>query len=170
MSATIDIVQSDIFSALGNLLAGIVSTDCEIVHGLDNGVATPLGDFVVFTPFFMQRLSTNETKYADPTPTTGTKGSIQHLQYTFQIDCYGHNAADNAAKITTLWRDDYSCQLLGTICQPLTHTTPKLMPWISSERNYVQRFEFEVTLQYNQKTTTPMQFFDTPGEINLNQN
>ena len=170
MSATISVAQNDIFSALRSLLVEIVSSDCEIVHGMNNNAPAPLGDFIVFTPLFMQRLATNETSYADPTPTTGTKGSKQSIQYTFQIDCYGHNAADNAAKITTLWRDDYSCQLLGALCQPLEHTTPKLMPWISSERNYVPRYEFEVTLQYKPITTTAMQFADTVGTITLNQN
>ena len=170
MSATISVTQADIFNALRSLLVGIVSSDCEIVHGMNNNAPAPLGDFVVFTPLFPQRLATNETTYTDPTPTTGTKGSKQSIQYTFQIDCYGHNAADNATKITTLWRDEYACLTLGALCQPLEHTTPKLMPWISSERNYVPRFEFEVTLQYKPITTTAMQFADTVGTTTLTQN
>ena len=167
MSVTIAPVQTDIFSALRALLVGIVVTDCEVIHGMNNNAPAPLGDFVVFTPLFMERLSTNETKYADPTPTTGTKASKQGIRYTFQIDCYGSGAADNSAKITTLWRDDYSCQLLGATCHPLSHTAPKLMPWISSERNYVPRYEFELTLQYNPITTTPMEFFDEMGDLTL---
>ena len=170
MIVTIDIVQADIFSALRALLVGIVGSTCEVVHGINNNTPAPLGDFVVFTPLFMERIETNVTSYSDPTPTTGKKRSTQPIKYPFQIDCYGCNAADNAAKITTLWRDDYSCQALGGLCQPLTHTQPKLMPWISSERNYTQRFEFELTLQYNPTTTTAMEFFDTATVAQLNQN
>ena len=142
----------------------------EVIHGLGNGAPTPLGGFIVFTPLFMQRLNTHANSYQDPTPTTGTKKSNVGMEYTFQIDCYGDQSANWAAQITTMWRDEYASTLMGDTCQPLHADDPKMIPLISGEQNYVQRWMTTALLQYNPTTTTPMEFFDHQGTTNLNPN
>jgi hypothetical protein len=45
-----------------------------------------------------------------------------------------------------------------------------MMPLISGEQNYVQRWTITAELQYNPITTTPMEFFDAQGTTTLNPN
>jgi hypothetical protein len=162
-------LQTDVFTTVRTFLLSLFPT-VEVIHGLGNGTPTPLNGFIAFTPLFMSRVNTNENSFQDPTPTTGTKKSAAGIQYTFQIDCYGNDSANWAAEISTMWRDEYACTIMGNTCQPLYADEPKMMPLISGEQNYVQRWTITAELQYNPITTTPMEFFDAQGTTTLNPN
>ena len=158
MTATVAPLQSDVFTALRGFILGLIA--CEVIQGLGNGVSMPAGPFIALTELFHNRLSTNTSVYADPTPTTGTVTKTQALQATFQIDCYGPQSSDWANILTTLLRDEYGCNALAPNVQPLNADDPKMMPLIDGEQNYEQRWTITALFQVNPAITLPMQFAD----------
>jgi len=156
--------KSTIFTKLRTFIQSIIN--CEVIQGFGNLTAMPVGGFIVITPLFMDRLSTNYNTFHDgsydlPAPTPGIQQSQQAVQYTIQIDCYGISSNEWANAITTLWRDDFGCQSLLPDCQPLYADNPKQMALIDGEQNYTQRWAITAVMQYNPVTTVPMEFFDS---------
>ena len=157
--ATISITQDQLFLAVWTYLTSII--DCPVIRGLQNRTPEPLGDFIVMTPLFQKRLSTNENSFSDPTPTTGTQNSQQSIQWTVQLDCHGMAAANRAAILTTLLRDSAGCDGLAPLVQPLYCEDPHQMPFINGEQQYEEVWSIDAVFQYNPVVTTPMQFFAT---------
>jgi hypothetical protein len=161
MTASVTPTQNDMFVVLQAFIVGLIGLDIDhVVQGLGNGVAMPLGGFIVMTELFQNRLATNVSTYADPTPTTGAKSSQQSTQVTVQLDCYGPDSADWAAILSTMLRDEYACEALAPTVQPLHADDPKMLPLVDGEQQYEQRWTVSAVLQFNPVVSTPMQFFD----------
>ncbi|OYV46729.1 MAG: hypothetical protein B7X10_04755, partial [Burkholderiales bacterium 21-58-4] len=160
MTATVSPARVDIFTQLRAFILGVIT--CEVVQGLGNGTVMPLGGFIAITPLFQNRLATNVNTYADPTPTTGTKDSLQAVRYTVQIDAFGATSSDWATIISTAFRDEYACVALGPNVQPLFCDDPKMIPLVDGEGQWNERWSITAYMQYNPVVTTPMQFFDDP--------
>lgn len=157
--ATISITQDQLFVALWTYLTSII--DCPVIRGLQNRTPEPIGDFIVMTPLFQKRLSTNENSFSDPTPTTGTQNSQQSIQWTVQLDCHGVTSADRAAIITTLLRDQDGCDGLAPLVQPLFCDDAHQLPFVNGEAQIEEVWSITAVFQYNPVVTTAMQFFDT---------
>lgn len=164
MSANVAPTQVSLFTSLRALILTLI--DCEVVQGLGNGVPTPLGGFITITELSKIRLATNTHIYADPTPTTGTTAAQQAMQVTVQIDCYGPESSDWAAILATMLRDEYACDLLAPVAQPLHADDPKMAPMINGEDQYDQRWMITAVLQVNPVVSLPMQFFEAV-DLNL---
>lgn len=161
MTATVSPTQNDMFVALQAFVMDVLNLDIDhVVQGIGNGVPMPLGGFVAMTELFANRLSTNVSTYADPTPTTGKKNSQQAIQATVQLDCYGPDSGNWASILSTLLRDEYACDALAPSVQPLHADDPKMLPLIDGEAQYEQRWTVTALLQVNPVVSTPMQFFD----------
>ncbi len=63
--STASITQEQIFTALRTFILSVLG-EIEVVQGLDNRVPQPKGGFVVMSPLYLQRLSTNIDSYHDP--------------------------------------------------------------------------------------------------------
>lgn len=157
MTVSIAPAQDDVLTALRSFILSLIT--CEVVQGLGNGVPMPLGGFIAITPLFQSRLSTNQSGYADPTPTTGTRTATQAVQATFQIDCYGPSSADWANIFSTAWRDDLAVSALSPVAAPMYCDDPKMIALTDGEQQYEQRWTITAALQCNPAITTPMQFF-----------
>lgn len=158
MTATVAPTHSAVFASLRAFILGLIS--CEVIQGLGDRVATPKGGFIAITELFKTRLSTNVHAYDDPTPTTGTVQTGQAMRMTVQIDCYGKDSSAWATILSTMLRDDYACQTLAPVAQPLYADDPKMIPIVDGEQQYQQRWMVEAQLQVNAIVSTPMQFFD----------
>ncbi|WP_186043044.1 phage neck terminator protein [Burkholderia gladioli] len=177
MAVTISITESNVYSALRTFLLGVLPTGVEVVKAQENGVGEPMGtDFVVINSISAPRLATNVDGYTDPVVAggsgPGTRNSMQAIGVRLQLDVHGPNSADNAAIISTLFRDEYACVVIGTVnpnIQPLYCENPRQMPFINGENQYEQRWIIELALQYNPITQTPQDFFDeiTPEIVNV---
>ena len=161
MAATVNPTQSAVFTALRSFILGLIS--CEVINGIDNNVPMPRGGFIVITALFNTRIATNAHAFADPTPTTGTTTTTQPTQHTVQVDCYGSDAAEWAAILSTMFRDEYGCLALAPNVQPLYADDPKMIPLITGEQEYLQRWMITAHLQYNATITIAQQFFDQAG-------
>lgn len=93
-------------------------------------------------------------------------GATQVLQPTnivVQLDVHGPNGADNAQKISTLFRDDYAVQQFaksGIDVSPLLAEDPKQLPFLNAEQQYEDRWVLEAQMQVNEIVTFPQQFAD----------
>ena len=155
---TISPTQSEVFTALRAFILSLIT--CEVVQGLGNGVPMPKDAFISMTPLSQGRLSTNVSTYDDPTPTTGSKSVQQAIKYAIQIDCYGPLSSDWAATLSTMLRDEISCDAMGPTVQPLYADDPTQAALVNGEEQYEQRWIFKALLQYNPVVSSPMQFFD----------
>ncbi|ACR29219.1 phage neck terminator protein [Burkholderia glumae] len=177
MAVTISLTESDVYAALRIFLLGVLPTGVEVVKAQDNGVGEPVGaDFVTINSIAAPRLATNVVTYDDPVGAggsgPGTRSAMQAIQMRLQLDVHGPNSADNAAIISTLFRDEYACVAIGTVnsnIQPLYCENPRQMPFINGENQYEQRWIIELALQYNPITQSPQDFFDeiTPEIVNV---
>lgn len=93
-------------------------------------------------------------------------GSTDYLQPTnvvVQLDVHGPNGADNAQKISTLFRDDYAVMQFasyGIGVAPLHADDPKQLPFLNAEQQYEDRWVVEAHMQANEVVTAPQQYAD----------
>lgn len=160
------ITEANLFKALGDFISSIV--DCQVIRAQVNRTSMPAGEFVSMTPRASDPLSTNVYSIA----TSSTKSIKSPTRWAVQIDCYGAQACDRAKSIAALLRDDYACQKFaasGFDIQPLYASDAQQMPLITGEQQYLERWTFEIALQYNGVLTVPQDTADAlvVGLINV---
>lgn len=163
MAVSIDITDTQVFTALRSFLLGIFPSGVEIVQGLDNQVSMPAPPCIIMTPLFKQRLAANTATYTDSGaehPLDGTKNSLMPTQYTIQVDFYGELSGDQAETVATVFRDDYAVAAFPEAIKPLYCSDPKRLDFTNDQAQYEKRWEIDVEIQYNPTTKTPMQFAD----------
>lgn len=162
MSAQISITEDALVDDLGAFADTLV--DCEVVRGQVNRVPSPKSsEYVIVTPMGVVGLSLPHTKYADPTPSTGTRSLTRPTQWAAQVDCYGEKAQDRALILSIALRSQYGCEFLGELgrAQPLYTGEPKQLPFVTGENQYTERWSFDAILQFNPTVTLPQQFADS---------
>lgn len=168
MSATVDIVQSDIYKTLGDFIATTLALASSfIVVGLDNRVATPAGDYVVMTILFTERLATTVDLWdkTDPAPTEAQYQMSTRVD--IQIDCYGSHAEEWNTILNVLLRDAYACDLMFPTMQPLFSDGGRQIPFATAEEQYQPRWATTAAFQYNPTVTVTSQFADALGPVTL---
>lgn len=169
MPVSISIVESQVFTAMRTFLLGVAPAGTEVIKGQQNRVPEPQSaDFIVMTPLFKARLSTNVTTYTDPKTNPGTRNSRAALAFHIQLDVHGPQSGDTSAIIATLFRDEYAVeqfQASGIDISPLYCDDPKQMPFVNGENQYEDRWIITTVTQYNPVTETPIDFADA---VNVN--
>jgi len=104
MSVSLNLTESNIFSALRSYLLTVLPAGIEVVRGLDNLVAEPIGpNFITMTPIGRERLETNVDGYADVafvgsiSGATMTVTSISLGAITVGAQLLGNNLAANSS-------------------------------------------------------------------------
>ena len=115
----------------------------------------------------------------------GQRNALQATRMTVQVDVHGPASADNVQAISTLFRDQYACDLFrrgpaidaentdpvdtetgeaitseGLDIQPLYASDPRQVPFLNAEQNYEYRWSIDLVLQANIIVTIPQQFAD----------
>lgn len=83
-----------------------------------------------------------------------------------QFDFYGEQAGDWASVAETLWRDAYAVDILSPEAVPLYTDTASMVPLVTGEDQFLERFVMTAVLQWNPQVTTPQQSA-TVAEIEL---
>lgn len=154
-----------IAARIGAFLASIVPGGTPIIQGPLNRVAQPKEAHVMFTYLFERRSRTNVTEYQDGAP-EGQKLVDQGTEVHYQFDFYAASDSDTqvvaswAATVSTLWRDEYGCDLLAPVAAPLFIDDARGVPFPLGESQYVARFVSTAVLQYNPVSTLTVQFMD----------
>jgi hypothetical protein len=167
MTATVTILQSALYTTLGNFIMSMLGLDAaHVVQGYPNRVAMPVGPFVNMTIISMKRLRTNVDTIPDggfPTEVSAEQGT----QVDMQLDCYGPASGDWATILTTLLRDNVGCVALAPTCQPLYADDPIRSPLVDAEQQYEDRWILNARIQYNPATVTIRQYADTLGPVGI---
>lgn len=149
-----------LFIRLRTFLLAIVPAGTAVVRGNINRVPQPAGEHIVITALFERRLRTNVSEYDDDGSAGGTRAIEQGTEFHVQFDYYGATAAEIAARVSTLFRDEYGVDALAPECAPLYIDDARVMPLVTAEEQYLNRFTSTAVLQYNPVTTIPQQFAD----------
>jgi hypothetical protein len=135
-------------------LATIGPVGYPILRGPLNLVPQPKVDHVVFTPILRKRLRTNvHTDDPDYEVTTTEQGTRLSVQFDF----YGESAGDLSAAAETLWRDEYACDILSPEAVPLYTDTANMVPLVTGEDQFLERYTLTAALQWNIRVTNPQQ-------------
>jgi hypothetical protein len=130
--------------------AVVYGADCQILRQT-SGTAGGVGTYTT-------------TQAADVALTTlycGTSAQTQATEVTIQADVHGPASADNAARIATLFRDQFGVSAFldqGQWVSPLYTTTPRQMPFENGEQQTEERWIVDLTMQANVTIATPQQF------------
>lgn len=95
---------------------------------------------------------------------TGTRGVMQPVNVTMQVDVHGPNSADNAQIISTLVRDEYGVNFfagesIGALgIQPLYSSEPRQMPFLDGEQQSEEKWTVEVSMQANPSVSIPQDY------------
>lgn len=157
---TPSLTGSGIDTALRAFLLAVSPAGTEAVKGFGNLVPMPKSaSLVVFTPLNRQQMAQTVHDYA---PDDDTQDVIRSTAFNYLLDVYGPAAADTAQVITTLLRDAWGCDFLASRgVAPLYTEDPSLMPLVTGEAQYVQRWMVRCALHANVAVTVPAEFADT---------
>jgi len=146
--------------ALGAFVALIVPTGTPILRGPINKVAQPAGNHVLLTPISRRRLRTNVEVDLDqyPAPDPGAMALEQGVQLDVQADFYGTLSADWATMFQTAFRSEYAARALAPTCAPLYADDGRMVPLVTGEEQYLERWAVTAALQYNPVTTVPQEY------------
>lgn len=138
---------------IGSTIYGAgVSSNCQVLSQL---TGTPNG-----TGTYATSPTANvsaETLYC------GTVAAMQETEITLQADIHGPASADNAARISTLFRDQFGVSAFraqGYDIAPLYTTEPRQMPFDNAEQAVEERWVVDLCMQANVVITTTQQFAD----------
>jgi hypothetical protein len=139
-------------------LLTLVPSGTPVVRGYVNGVPQPNGNHVIITGLFERRLRTNVNSYDDDGGSGGTKAIEQGTEIHVQFDYYGSDAANWAARVSTLFRDESAVAAMSPEVSPLYIDDARNIPLVTGEEIYLTRFTSTAVLQYNPVTTIPQEF------------
>jgi hypothetical protein len=162
VSVTVAPVESSAMRDLRLLLLTMV-TDTTVIRGLVNRVPEPReADFIVLFPLRRTRMATNVNSYQDDSARS-VKFMDASVQLDVQCDVHGPRSGENAQIVTTMFRDDYSCQYFeraGSATRPLYSTDPSQVAFFNAENQSEERWRLEVSLQIEQVVQATQEFFD----------
>lgn len=94
----------------------------------------------------------------------GSKNMMQPTEVRVQLDIHGPASGDNAAIITTAFRDEYAVESFlesGFDVAPLYADEGHQMPFLNGEQQIEQRYVVDCVMHCNPVVTVPQQFFAT---------
>jgi len=142
-------------------VTGIVPVGTPLLRGPLNRVAQPAVPHGILTPIYRARLRTGVERDVDPFPLPGSRIETETgVRIDFQMDFYGEPAGDWAGMVSDMWRTEYACRALAPTCAPLYADEGRMVPLVTGEEQYLERWTVTGVLQYNPVTSTPQEFAD----------
>jgi hypothetical protein len=130
--------------------------NCEIIRGDQNRTSMPESDFVELTEILQADIDKPYSEY--DASTADIKGG---KRIDIQVDIYSPNACNYITALEAAFRTPYACSKFPANIQPLYTSEPMRSPLISGEQQYVTRWLFTVSLQFNPVVTVPQETADT---------
>lgn len=159
--------QEDAEMAVFQYLSFILP-DVPVILAQENDVEIPQPPFVSINQGRTIRLATNSRDYS----VAGQVTLEQASQLDMQVDVYGQGGAQRMAIITTLWRDDHACDWFRRHfpdISPLYAEQRQQVQFINEAQDYEERWTADLTLQVNQRITTPLETAIYPGPVTARQ-
>lgn len=149
-----------LFLKLQPFIQSIVPPGTPVMRAPINRVAQPSVDHVIMTPLFQKRLRTNVTAYDDPFPLAGSALAEQGTEVHVQLDFYGSKASDWAVMCETMFRSEYAVDALAPVAAPLYADEARMIPLVTGEEQFLERYAVTAAFQYNPVTAIPQEFAD----------
>ena len=168
MPLVVSPTQDDVLTAVRTLLLSIVPTGTIVLRGPVDRAAQPIADHILVTPVHRERLRTNLYLDHAPPPGPDPNGTVDMEQGTkleLQVDFYGETGGESGPAawmdaFTTVWRSEYAVDALAPTCSPLYADEGRMMPLVTGEEQYLERWMVRAFLQYNPVTTAPQEYAD----------
>lgn len=158
MTLTVTPTMDEVITNVGNFIVSIVPAGTPVLRGPIDRAAQPNVDHVIMTPVFREPLRT--TIVTDDYIDTATWE--QGTKVELQIDLYGDTlGADWCAMFSTMWKTEYACDALGATCSPLYADGGRMIPLVTGEEQFLERWMVRTFLQYNPTVSTPQDYADT---------
>jgi hypothetical protein len=168
MTLTVSPTLTAVMNQLGAFLTSIVPAGTPVLRGPIDRAASPNVDYVLMTPVFRTRLRTN--LYTDNIPNTGDGSTDleQGTQLEVQVDFYGDaSSGDWCAEFTTVFRSEAGSIALAPICQPLYADDGRMLPLVTGEEQFLERWMVRAVLQYNPVTSVVTQYADALNVVTI---
>jgi hypothetical protein len=138
-------------------------TDCQannILCGYNNNVELPHdNNYIIFTIMNPERLGTPIVKFD---PTEFKNSSFQDFRIDVQIDFYGQFAFDRANDIINISRTPFLCEFLKQYnIQPIECEEARNLTGVSGEREYVERWMVNLSIDYRDAVSDNQDGFNT---------
>lgn len=162
MPAVLTNTEDQVFDALWGWVASLFADSSNVFKAFQNQTATPTGSYIVIQPGIKQRQDSARRDYVPSQidPTAGVVNVTRGTTYSYQIDCYGQDGANNADIISIAWRSMWACDQLETAAiTPLYADEPEQLNLVNGEDQYEQRFMCRLYLQTNTVVALPQDFF-----------
>lgn len=150
-NVTNSLTTSQMFEALGDALDSLVSV--PVLLSQQNGVAMPVGEFVMMTPLALDDKSTSITEYFD-----ASESHENTQQWRVQIDCFGKGASTMSNTIKMMWRTAYVINLfdkLNVPIVPLYASESTQTAFVNDSSNYEDRWTLTLYSQVRPVVTVP---------------
>lgn len=139
--------------AVGQIIYGIgVAVNCRIVAQL-TGSPGGIGTYS----------TTTTANVVSKHLYCGTISNMQETEITIQADVHGPASADNAQRLSTLFRDQFAVdafQTQGLPITPLYTSEPRQIPFENGEQQTEERWVVDLCMQADVAIVTTMQFAD----------
>jgi hypothetical protein len=158
----LDITDNDIYNALCAFIILCVPEGTPIQRGQLNQVPEPNVDCVILTTIGAPRrigtnLDTTEAVIVDGVLQGFTAAVEADFEYEVQADFYSENAESWSMAAELLWRDKIGYNQMPDGMKPLYSEGRRQLPFVSAEKQWVQRWMLSLFLDYQPIWTQPTQ-------------
>lgn len=154
---------------------GAILTVTEVLNGAPGAGQTIYGGSVTSGCLIVRQLTgppggpgtyaaTPSAAVSPQTLYCGTISATQETEVTIQADVHGPASADNAQRISTLWRSQTGVDafaVLGVAITPLYTSEPRQLMFDNAEQQVEERWVVDLCMQANIAIATTMQFTET---------
>lgn len=152
-------------TALGEFIE-LCCPEVEVYRGQINRVPMPQEPFCIINSIGRSYLSYPRHGYTDD-----AEEKIREVGRTtelrVQVDFYGAGSAEYAHEFCNLFVDEYGWASMPDNVKPLKASDPSQMPLTSAERQLVERWRIDCSLQVDQTVSIDQDFFDTAGDTSV---
>lgn len=146
-----------VFTKVRAFVLAVAPSGTPVLRGPLNRVPQPTVDHVIITPLFHKRLRTNV--HTDD-PLNDLQSVEQGTQVHIQADCYGSSSGDLSQALSTLWRDEFGVSVLSPEAVPLYTDTARMVPLVTGEEQFLERFTLTLILQWNPAIVIAQEYAD----------
>lgn len=166
VDAVIEALAAFFAPFVGNAI-GNTTSPVPIVRAQVNRVPMPITGFVELRDLLQKDLSTPVQRQNPSTDPTLQQATIDTpTQIDVQVDVYGPNAGDWTRAILAVFRSEYSPDQFPVGIAPLFCSDGHQLPLVTGEEQYLNRYVFTASLEYNPTVIIPQQSA-TALELNI---
>lgn len=167
MSYTLDVLDANVFTVLGNFIASVTGlAPGQVVRVPNNRVPMPKTyPFVTMSPVFQEMIHRPVASVSDPLVQPQSATLSQAIRYQIQVDAFGPTAGDVMQQIHGVFEspdafDFFAGQAIQGV-YPIYANSPHQAPLVDAEDEYEIRWIMDISLQYNPSLTTSVQTAST---------